>query len=214
MFRTIFCCNTHGTTHVQLVGRQKNNNVKEKSNITLQSQHGICISGYRRRDAGGLRHQQRPDQHIERLYQGRISSEDAAKRRASHPEASSTPLKLQQRLGGLWMLLNETAVNAKAVQPKIISLLQAIRQLPHAKVPKDEGESSVDFDDVYCWRELTDWANDWADSFNGYGSCYLIEHTTGDQAQGQRKTAWSNACAYTARLAATGDEALSSHGAG
>jgi hypothetical protein len=142
-----------------------------------------------------------------------ISNEETAKRLASHPEASSTSLELQQRLGGLWMLLNETAVNAKAAQPKIISLLQAIRQLPHAKVPKGEGESSMDFDDGYYWRELTDWANNWADSFNSYGSCYLIEHKTGDQAQEQRKTAWSNACAYTARLAATGDKALS-HGAG
>jgi hypothetical protein len=139
-----------------------------------------------------------------------ISSEDAAKRLASHPEASSTPVELQQRLSGLWTLLNATAVNAKAAQPKIIALLQAIRQLPQAEVPKDEGADSTG----NYWRELTNWANDWAEEFNSHASEYLMESTAEGPAQEQRKVAWSNACAYTARLAATGDDALSSYGAG
>ncbi|KAH6030055.1 hypothetical protein HBI54_222520 [Parastagonospora nodorum] len=139
-----------------------------------------------------------------------ITSEDAAKRLASHPEASSTPVELQQRLSGLWALLNETAVKDEAAQPKIISILQAIRQLPKAKVPTGEGEDVMDFDDGYYWRELTGWANDWADAFNAHASSYLIDHPDDDQ----RKAAWTNGCAYTARLAVTGDESLSSYGAG
>ena len=139
-----------------------------------------------------------------------ITSGDAAKRLALHPEASSTPVELQQRLVGLWTLLNETAVNGKSAQPKIISVLQAIRQLPEARVPTGEGEGAMDFDDGYYWRELTGWANDWADAFNAYASGYLIEAPEDDQ----RRTDWTNACAFTARLAVAGDEALSSYGAG
>lgn len=139
-----------------------------------------------------------------------ITSEDAAKRLTSHPEASSTPVELQQRMGGVWTLLNETAVNGNSAQPKIISILQAIRQRSKARVPTGEGEDVMDFDDGFYWRELTGWANDWADSFNAHASGYLIEGPEDDQ----RRTDWSNACAFTARLAVTDGEVLSSYGAG
>jgi hypothetical protein len=146
--------------------------------------------------------------------EGNITSEEAAERLTSHPEASSTPVELTQRLGGLWTLLNDTAVRLESAQENIISILQAIKKLPKANVPAGEGEEYMDFDEGYYWNELTAWANNWADAFNSYVSGYLIERPASDQDREKRRMAWSNACAYTARLAATGDDALSSYGSG
>lgn len=98
--------------------------------------------------------------------EGRMGSREATEELSKHPDASPTPLELQQRLAGLWDILNTTAVELPIAQPTIISILQNIRKLPPVKVPTGEGEDYFDFDDGYFWRELTGWANDWADSYN------------------------------------------------
>ncbi|KAH7074148.1 hypothetical protein FB567DRAFT_190873 [Paraphoma chrysanthemicola] len=143
-----------------------------------------------------------------------ITSEDAARCLTLYPEASFTPVELTQRLGGLWTLLNDTAVRLPSSQETIISVLQAIRKLPKAKVPAGEGEDYMDFDDGFYWKELTGWANNWADAFGSYASRFLIEPAKSDEDRTDRKKTWTNACAYSARLTATGDEALSSYGSG
>jgi hypothetical protein len=153
-------------------------------------------------------------QTLKECIEGTISTDEAAKQITAHPEASSTPVEIKQRLGGLWTLLNDTAVALPSAQPKIISLLQTIRTLPKAREPHGEGEGCVDLEDGYYWRELTDWASNWADSFNFHASNYSIEACPNEQEKARRKLAWINACAYSARLATTGDEALSSYGAG
>ncbi|RYP70893.1 hypothetical protein DL771_005143 [Monosporascus sp. 5C6A] len=121
---------------------------------------------------------------------GDTAPADAAKRLTTHPAASSTPLEMQQRLGGLWTLLNDTAVAVSSAQPAIISILQTIRTFPR----------------------LTGWANDWADDYNHHAARFAIESSRG-QERSARKAAWVSANAYTARLAATGDPALASYGA-
>ncbi|KAF1850413.1 uncharacterized protein K460DRAFT_361214 [Cucurbitaria berberidis CBS 394.84] len=146
--------------------------------------------------------------------EGIITTTEAARKLTAHPEASSTPVELKQRLGGLWTLLNDTAVALPSAQPDILSVLQKIRTLPKAEEPKGEGEEYIELDDGFFWRELTDWANNWADAFNSHAAQFLIEKHADDQKKAQRKAAWTSACAYTARLAATGDDALSSYGGG
>ncbi|KAH7069843.1 hypothetical protein BKA63DRAFT_89489 [Paraphoma chrysanthemicola] len=157
-----------------------------------------------------------PDQinTLKAIIGGTITSEDAAQRLTSYPEASSTPVQLTQRLGGLWTLLNDTAVRLPSSQETIISILQAIKKLPKAKVPAGEGEDYMDFDDGFYWKELTGWANNWADAFGSCASRFLIEPSKRDEDRTDRKKAWTNACAYSARLTVTGDEALSSYGGG
>lgn len=91
---------------------------------------------------------------------------EAAKHLTAHPEAAPTPLELQQRLGGLWTLLNHTAVAVPSAQARIISILQTIRTFPRVEEPKGEGEGCFEFDDGFFWRELTDWASSWADDYN------------------------------------------------
>lgn len=104
---------------------------------------------------------------------GTITPTEAAKQLAAHPEASPTPLEMQQRLGGLWTLLNDTAVYLPSSQSTIIAILQTIRTFPQVEEPKGEGEEFVDLDDGFFWRELTDWANNWADAFNRMSlDCY------------------------------------------
>lgn len=96
-----------------------------------------------------------------------LPPDEAAKLLTSHVEDSPTPLEVQQRLGGLWTLLNRTAVKLPFSQPKVIAILQAIRKLPRVEEPAGEGEGAFDLDDGWYWRELTGWANDWADNSNG-----------------------------------------------
>ena len=49
-----------------------------------------------------------------------------------------------------------------------------IRTFPQIEEPKGEGEEFVDLDDGFFWRELTDWANNWADAFNRmFSVCYV-----------------------------------------
>ncbi|KAH7397151.1 hypothetical protein BKA66DRAFT_453733 [Pyrenochaeta sp. MPI-SDFR-AT-0127] len=146
--------------------------------------------------------------------EGLITNAEAARRLTAHPEASSTPVELKQRLGGLWTLLNDTAVELPSAQPQIISILQMIRKLPKTEEPKGEGEEYMDFDDGFFWRELTDWASNWADAFNSHSARFLIDHNASDEEKAKRKVAWKNACAYAARLASTGEDALTSYGSG
>ncbi|KAK7427984.1 hypothetical protein QQZ08_005415 [Neonectria magnoliae] len=149
---------------------------------------------------------------LQSCVNGEITPEDAAKLLTTYPEASPTPLELQQRLAGLWTLLNDTAVGIMSAQPKIITILQVIRTFPKVEEPKGEGEGYMDFDDGFFWRELTGWANDWADNYNYYGARFKIEPSQG-QERADRKQAWISANAYTARLASTGDLVLTSCGA-
>ncbi|KAF2133091.1 hypothetical protein P153DRAFT_331481 [Dothidotthia symphoricarpi CBS 119687] len=141
-------------------------------------------------------------------------AEEAVKQLTVHPEESSTPVEMKKRLGGLWTLLNDTAVRLPSAQPKIISILRTIRKLPKAQEPKGAGEEYIDLDDGFYWKELTDWANNWADAFNSHASRFLVEQPADGQDKANRRVAWTSACEYTGRLAATGDDALSSYGAG
>ncbi|RYP68159.1 hypothetical protein DL770_008494 [Monosporascus sp. CRB-9-2] len=143
---------------------------------------------------------------------GDTAPADAAKRLTTRPAASSTPLEVQQRLGGLWTLLNDAAVAVPSAQPAIVSILQTIRTFPKVELPKGEGEAFIDLDEGNVWRELTGWANDWADDYNHHAARFTIEPSQGRE-RSARKAAWVNANAYTARLAATGDPALASYGA-
>ena len=62
--------------------------------------------------------------------------------------------------------MNSTAAEVPGAQPTIISILQTIKNLAKVDEPKGEGEGIINLDDGYIWSELTDWANDWADSYN------------------------------------------------
>ncbi|KAF7558209.1 hypothetical protein G7Z17_g37 [Cylindrodendrum hubeiense] len=137
---------------------------------------------------------------LEACINGDLELEAATRRLTAHPAASPTPLEMQQRLGGLWTLLNNTAVGIPSAQPQIISVLKKIQTLPNVEEPKGEGAEFIDLDNGFFWRELTGWANNWADSYN----C---------EERAARKEAWTSANAYTARLASTGNVELSSHGA-
>ncbi|RYP83955.1 hypothetical protein DL769_001261 [Monosporascus sp. CRB-8-3] len=143
---------------------------------------------------------------------GASAPADAAKKMTVHPATSPTPLEMQQRLGGLWTLLNDTAVAVPSAQPAIISILQTIRTFPRVEAPRGEEEEFIDLDEGHVWRELTGWANDWADNYNRHAARFTIESSQ-DRERSARKAAWINANAYTARLAATGDPALASYGA-
>ncbi|KAJ8127843.1 hypothetical protein O1611_g5791 [Lasiodiplodia mahajangana] len=149
---------------------------------------------------------------MEAFIHDEVTLEDAIKQLISHTTAASSPLEMQQRLSGLWTLLNETAVALPSAQPKIIAILQSIRKLPEVDVPRGEGEDFIDLDDGFIWRELTGWANNWADTYNYYGSRFVIESYPPEE-HAARKTCWISANAYTARLAATGEPQLSSYGA-
>lgn len=145
---------------------------------------------------------------------GRIATNEAAKRLTAYPEAASSPVELTRRLSGIWTLLNDTAVLLPSAQEVVLSILYAIKELPRAKVPSGEGEEYMDIDDGHYWKEFTGWANNWADAFGSYAARFLIEPVASDHDGEERHTAWTNACTFTARLAATDDETLSSYGGG
>jgi hypothetical protein len=151
-------------------------------------------------------------QTLRNCIEGSTSVEEAAKQLTAHAEASATRIEIQQRIGGLWTLLNDTAVALPCAQPRIISILRTIRTLPKAREPKGEWEDCIDLEDGFYWRELTAWANDWWDNFNHYAANYFLEACPNEQEKARRKVAWTSACTYTARLVATGDEALSAYG--
>ncbi|CAI6341987.1 unnamed protein product [Periconia digitata] len=142
----------------------------------------------------------------------KVTSQEAAKTLTTYPDKSSTPVELLQRMGALWTLLNDTAVLLPSAQGCIISILFEIKQLPRVDVPRGEGEEYMDFDEGFYWKELTGWANNWADNSNSWGARFLIEKSTGEERK-KRRQRWVNACEYTARLTATNDRALSSYGA-
>lgn len=104
------------------------------------------------------------------LVDGTLTPAEAAEQLTTYAEASPTPLVMQQRLAGLWSLLNDTAVDVPSSQPRIVSMSQSIRTLPEIDVPRGEGEGVFDLDDGFVWRELTEWVNDWADNFNQHGA--------------------------------------------
>lgn len=97
---------------------------------------------------------------------GTSTTEEAVSFLVPYPEASSSPVELKQRLGGLWTLLNDTAVNLEHSQPQVIEILKQIRTLPGRPEPEGEGEGLIDLDNGFYWRELTDWGINWADMFN------------------------------------------------
>ncbi|KAI0100270.1 hypothetical protein GGR51DRAFT_564294 [Nemania sp. FL0031] len=142
-----------------------------------------------------------------------ITLEETIQRLTRHTKAAPSPLEMQQRLSGLWTLLNDTAVALPSAQLKIISILQLIQKLHKVDVPIGEGEDFVNLDDGFIWRELSGWADNWADTYNYHGSRFVIESYPPEE-QAARKTCWINANAYTAQLAATGEPLLSSLGIG
>lgn len=82
------------------------------------------------------------------------------------PSTASSSVELQQRLCGLWTLLNDTAVGIPTAQPTIISILRHIQTLPRAELPQDKDQEYFDFDDGCYWRELSWWPSDAADKQN------------------------------------------------
>lgn len=87
--------------------------------------------------------------------------------------------------------------------------MQTIQAFPKTDEPWGEDEDAFNFHDRFIWRELTDWANDWADNVNHHASNHFPRACRSDE-----EKAWINTNAHTARLAATGDGPLSSSGAG
>ncbi|KAF5005333.1 hypothetical protein FDECE_8229 [Fusarium decemcellulare] len=149
---------------------------------------------------------------LKTCIEGDTSVADATGILTAYPSDSPTPLELQQRLAGLWTLLNDTAVGLPDAQPTIISILKRIRTLPWRKEPKGEGEEFMSFDNGFYWRELTDWANNWADNYNHYGAQCTIEKSQGKERQ-RREANWISANTYTARLATADDDVIASYGA-
>ncbi|RSL73198.1 hypothetical protein CEP54_000325 [Fusarium duplospermum] len=149
---------------------------------------------------------------LKACIEGQTTVEEATKALTAYPSTSSTPLQLQQRLGGLWTLLIMTAVGLVDAQPTIISILQKIRTFPWEEEPTGEGEGFMDFDDGFFWRELTDWASNWADDYNHYGAQYLIENSEGKERE-RRQAEWISANTFAARLASTGDRIIALCGA-
>ncbi|KAF4971331.1 hypothetical protein FSARC_1763 [Fusarium sarcochroum] len=148
-----------------------------------------------------------------------------------YPSNAQSSVELQQRLCGLWTLLNDRAVGIPTAQPTIISILQTIQTLPWAEIPEDEDRDDFDFDDGYYWRELSWWPSDWADKqnckddpryhptlklanieFTDYFSNYTLEKYSPNE-YSKRRASCISANMYTARLAATGDETLAMQGA-
>ena len=109
---------------------------------------------------------------------GTSTTEEAVSLLVSYPEASSSPVETKQRLGGLWTLLNDTAVNLEFSQPQVIKIIKHIRTLPVRPELKGEGEDFIDLDDGFYWRELTDWGINWADAFNSKSNkvtCFKLQ---------------------------------------
>ncbi|KAL2671239.1 hypothetical protein Neosp_013818 [[Neocosmospora] mangrovei] len=149
---------------------------------------------------------------LKACVEGKSTVEEATQVLTEYPSASSTPLELQQRLGGLWTLLITTAVGLVDAQPTVISILKGIRALPWEEEPTGEGEGFMFFDDGFFWRELTDWASSWADDYNHYGAQYLIEKSEGKERE-KRQVDWISANTFAARLASTGDRIIALCGA-
>ncbi|KAJ4163566.1 hypothetical protein LMH87_005287 [Akanthomyces muscarius] len=140
---------------------------------------------------------------------GTSTTEEAVSLLVSYPEASPSPVEMKQRLGGLWTLLNDTAVNLEFSQPQVINILKHIRTLPGRPEPKGEGEGFIDLDDGFYWRELTDWGINWADAFNSYSAQLFNAACPTQEERRARERRWNSACRYSARLASTGDATLS-----
>ncbi|KAI8656560.1 hypothetical protein LRP88_11861 [Fusarium phalaenopsidis] len=149
---------------------------------------------------------------LKTCIEGQTTIEEATQVLTAYPSASSAPLELQQRLGGLWTLLITTAVGLVDAQPTIISILQGIRTLPREEEPTGEGEGFMDFDDGFFWRELTDLTSSWADDYNHYGAQYLIEKSQGKERE-RRQAEWISANTFAARLASAGDRIIALCGA-
>lgn len=94
-------------------------------------------------------------------------------------EEAPTPLEMQQRIGGIWTILDQTAVAIASAQPTIISILTTIRTFERVDEPTGEGDGCMDTKHGYIWRELADWGSDWADEYNREfhfvmkSSCYV-----------------------------------------
>ena len=103
---------------------------------------------------------------LKACVEGIETPKNAAKLLTARVIESPTPLEMQQRIAGLWTMLNKTAVAIPSAQPTIISILRVIRTFPRVKEPTGEGEGCMDTRDGYIWRELADWGHDWADEYN------------------------------------------------
>lgn len=100
---------------------------------------------------------------------GEVSLTEAAARLTERVSAAPIPVEMQQRLAGLWELLNTAAVKIPSQQPVIISILRIIRTFPPVQEPVgvgvEEGEG-MDLDDGDIWNNLTEWVVAWADDWN------------------------------------------------
>lgn len=116
---------------------------------------------------------------LKACIEGTEKTENAAKKLTARVEEAPTPLEMQQRIGGLWTILNQTAVTIASAQTTIISILTEIRTFERVEEPTGEGDGCMDTKDGYIWRELADWGSDWADEYNREfhfvmkSSCYL-----------------------------------------
>ncbi|KAM0258159.1 hypothetical protein ACHAPA_011375 [Fusarium lateritium] len=149
---------------------------------------------------------------LKACIEGDLGTKEAVDILKEFPSTASSSVELQQRLCGLWTLLNDTAVGIPTAQPTIISILQHIQTLPRAELPQDEDQEYFDFDDGYYWRELSWWPSDAADKQNYYFASYKLEKH-GQEEYLKRRENCISANTYTARLAATGNETLAMQGA-
>lgn len=103
---------------------------------------------------------------LEECVKGVIPPAEAARKLTLRVEASPAPIEMQQRLAGLWELLNTTAVRLPDAQPCVISILQAMRGFPKVEIPDGEFKDELQLHDGDIWRELTNWAINWSDDWN------------------------------------------------
>ncbi|KAH8649216.1 hypothetical protein BX600DRAFT_554753 [Xylariales sp. PMI_506] len=141
------------------------------------------------------------------LARGR-PAHDAAEAITVRIATAPDPFTMDQALGGLWWFINKTAIAIPSKQPEIITLLTAIQKLPDLQVPHGRGEGYVEIEGEQPWVTLPgDFGNEWGDSISHYENQFTATvpiQSTREQA----RVEWIAAMAYSARLSATGDEAL------
>lgn len=71
-----------------------------------------------------------------------------------------------ESLSVLWTFLTDLAIDMPSSQPKLIELLKAIRNLLDVELPGGEGADYISLEQGELWKELPQWDNIWADTFN------------------------------------------------
>ncbi|KAI9881314.1 MAG: hypothetical protein M1830_005601 [Pleopsidium flavum] len=106
-----------------------------------------------------------------------------------------------ESLSALWTFLTDLAIDMPSSQPKLIELLKAIQNLPDVELPGGEGADYISLEQGELWKELPQWGNIWADTFNSVEASFTkpVDSTTESVRNGQM---WAAITAFSARLAA------------